>query len=154
MRKILWGAAVACVVGAIPVTLRFWGGIVLFAIGLVLAFIAWKYKGDKQMQKDGEKTNVIKDSKFKAKVERADKATVLDIKSPTITENVEASLEARDVKDAAVVRTSQTLNIKMGTTCAHCHASLPIVSFGVKPTSIKCRSCGHVNKVDDNEQED
>ncbi len=119
-------------------------------VGLALILYSIRKRRRVTMTNDNDHPNIIKDSKFKAKIKRGEKATILDIKSPTITDNVEASLEAEDVKDAAVVRTNQTLNITMSK-CANCHRPLPSVAFGVKPSNVKCRVCGHINKMGENE---
>ena len=142
-------------IATVDTTWALWGGkgLLILAGLLMIAFVVMlKTKRGIIMSKDKDdkQANVIKDTKIKAKIEKADKGTALDVNTPTVVESVEVSLEAKDVKDAAAVRTNQPLNIIMST-CAQCHKPLPGVSFGVKLSTIKCRFCGHVNKVGENE---
>lgn len=132
-------------------TWALWGGIGLLIVAVLLmialaVMLITKRGIIMSKDKDAKQPNIIKDSKIKAKIERADKATALDITAPTVIDGVDVSLEAKDVKDAAAVRSNQTLNITMGQ-CSMCHKPLPSVSFGVRPSSITCRFCGHINKV-------
>jgi len=132
-------------------TWALWGGIGLLIVAglLMIALVVMlitKRGIIMSKDKDAKQPNIIKDSKIKAKIERADKATALDINAPTVTDRVEVSLEAKDVKDAAAVRTNQPLNITMSE-CTNCHRPLPSVAFGVKPSNVKCRFCGHINKI-------
>ncbi len=141
-------------IATISKTWALWGGIGLLILAglLMIAFavmLITKRGIIMSKDKDDKQENIIKDTKIKAKIEKADKGTALDINAPTVTDGVEVSLEAKDVKDAAAVRTNQPLNITMSV-CSNCHKPLPNVSFGVRPSSITCRFCGHENKVDKN----
>jgi len=141
-------------IATISRTWALWGGGGLLAVDslLVIALVVMLITKSgiiMSRDKDDKRANVIKDTKIKAKIEKANKGTALDVNTPTVVEGVEVSLEAEDVKDAAAVRTNPTLNITMGE-CSNCHKPLPSVSFGIRPSSITCRFCGHINKGGDN----
>jgi hypothetical protein len=147
-----WGWAIVALIGwgfqwsgalNIYVAYILWGVAAIWL--LILLIIGLKKRRGTIMGKESDQPNIIKDTTLKGKFKRTKKASILDIKSPLITNHVEASMEAEDVEDAAVVRTNQPLNITMGQ-CEKCHSTLPSVAFGVKPSTVKCKVCGHINK--------
>lgn len=86
---------------------------------------------------------IIKDSKFHAKVTDSDKASAMEVNKPALLSNVEAHLEANNVRDAAAFRTNQGLKAIL-TTCNNCGQPIPIAMTGNMGTdvTVKCPSCG------------
>ena len=100
-----------------------------------------KYLGGKKME--NEDKLIIKDSKFHAKVTDSDKASAMEVNKPALLSNVEAHLEANNVKDAAAFRTNQGLTAIL-TSCSNCGQPIPIAMTGrmESPMTVKCPRCG------------
>lgn len=84
---------------------------------------------------------IIKDSKFQAEVKRADKASAVEVNIPAELSNVEATLKAEDVKDAAAFRTNQGLTSHL-VLCSCGKAFSYVHTGGPTKTTIKCPNCG------------
>jgi hypothetical protein len=92
------------------------------------------------MAEDKERMT-IKDSRFKAKVKRAEKASAMEVNTPAELSNVEAQLEAEDVKDAAAFRTNQGLHSNL--IMCSCGKTFSYVCTGSPTkTTVKCPNCG------------
>lgn len=91
-----------------------------------------------------EKLMEIRNAKFDANIEDADKGSVMEVDRPAILSDVKASLKAKNVKDAAAFRTNQGM-VSIMTICPTYNKSVPFVMTGQisqAPDTFKCPLCG------------
>jgi len=107
-------------------------------------------KGGRGMQEEKEKLTIIKDAKIKLDAKNTDKATGMEVNTPTELNNIDVDVIAENVKEATGFKSIQTNRpnaLFAATVMCSCGKSFAYTSAGYRPSAIKCPHCGKEHEI-------
>lgn len=153
---ILWLVAVALQIGGWAnqgVAIALLSVAFLWSIFFALYWWLDKRKGGVTMPDEGkeqEELTVIKDTKVKLDAKNVDKATGMEVTTPTELNNINVNVNAENVREATGFRSVQTNKpnaLFSATIICSCGKPFNYTSAGYKPSSVTCPHCGMEHKI-------
>lgn len=131
-----------------PVTIIF----VVVGLALIIFGVVSLIRRSKKMKEDEgkEELTIIKDAKVKLNAKNADKATGMEVTTPTELNNIDVNVSAENVKEATGFRSIQTNKpnaLFAATVICSCGKRFTYTSAGYKPKYVRCPHCGQEHEV-------
>jgi hypothetical protein len=126
---------------------------ILCVAGLwTVASVYWlrKRRGLRGMEEEKEELTIIKNAKVKLDAKNTDKATGMEVTTPTELNNINVNVTAENVKEATGFRSIQTNKpnaLFAATIMCSCGKPFSYTSAGYKPSVIKCPNCGREHEI-------